>query len=231
MPSIRDMDLPTLAEHCLAERAKFRAYQESDPTYCYEIVRRALITRTSDHWKAFQDSFYLDVRRWVLQHPAATQLHARDHADDFVQDVFTRLFQTNTRHQLDFPNLAAALSFLRLCVNSVMLDGVRSRRRDISPLDQAVPIPSSDEIGSVDDQDAVEYLWHLVEKCINSPRELRLARLLWIEGYKPREIPQQFPDEFATIEEVRNMSGNIVQRLRRHYRSDPPKSVQSEQAR
>jgi DNA-directed RNA polymerase specialized sigma24 family protein len=231
MPNTRDMDLPTLARFCLEERAKFRAYQESDPIYCYEIVRRALNTRSDDYWEAFQQSFHLDVRRWVLQHPAATQLHARDHADDFVQDVFTRLFQTNTRHQLDFPNLAAALSFLRLCVNSVMLDGVRSRRRNTSPLDPALPIPSSDDLGEVDEQDSVEYLWRLVEKCVHSPRELRLARLLWIEGYKPREIPQQFPDEFATIEEVRNMTGNIVQRLRRHYRNEPPKFGQSEQAR
>ncbi len=221
MPNLGDMDLPTLAQHCLEERYKFRAYQESDPSFCYEIIRRALLSRSDDHWQAFQESFHLDVRRWVLHHPAAAKLNASDHADDFVQDVFTRLFQANARHQLDFPNLAAALSFLRLCVNSVMLDGVRSRRRDTTSLDPELKIPSPDPFDPIIGNMRVEELWRMVEKCCTSSRELHLARLLWIEGYKPREIPQQFPDEFATIEEVRKMIGLLVQRLRRHYRNDP----------
>jgi DNA-directed RNA polymerase specialized sigma24 family protein len=219
MPQFTDMDLPALREHCLSERAKFRAYQESDPVYCQEIFRRAMLLATDESWEALQVSFHADALRWVRQHPAAQTLQAHENADDYVQEAFTRLYHAARKRQLEFPNLAAAMSFLRRCVNSVMLDHVRSRQREFLPIEAVAENPSTDEIALLIDAMQTEELWQMVEKCITAPRELRLARLLWIEGYKPREVPRYFPDEFPTVEEVRAIIGNVVQRLRRSYRT------------
>ena len=218
MPHVHDMDLPLLQEQCLTERAKFRAYQESDPVYCQEIFRRAMLAATDGNWEALQVAFHDDALRWVRQHPAASTLNAQVDADNYVQEAFERLYFAARKRQLEFPNLAAAMSFLRRCINSVMLDHVRNRYREFPSLDVVADNPANDEIALIIDTMHTEELWQMVEKCITSPRELRLARLLWIEGYKPREVPRQFPDEFPTIEEVRTMIGNVVQRLRRLYR-------------
>lgn len=210
--------LASLTEHCVTERAKFRAREEADPQFCLEIFRRALHANDEVAWDALHTCFSQDVRRWVLAHPAARTLLAREAPDIYVQEAFTRLFQANTNHPLEITSLGAALGFLRRCVNSAMLDALRGLRHETIPTEFAAETPAPDELEALHDRLSAEALWELVEECTTSPRELRVARLLWVEGYRQRELPQIFGDEFPDIQDVRRCAANVVDRLRRRYR-------------
>jgi DNA-directed RNA polymerase specialized sigma24 family protein len=216
--AIATRSLASLTEQCAQERSKFHARQEADPAYCYEIIRRALTANDDGAWTAFHDCFYQDVRRWVLVHPAAPTLLQREAAEIYVEDAFVRLYQANHNKPIDVSSLPTVLGFLRRCVNSTMLDAVRAARRDPAPIHVANQIAAPDELGNLIDSLATLDLWRMVEQCLTTVHEQRLARLLWIEGYKPRELPVHFPELFPTIQDVRRTAANIIERLRRRYR-------------
>ncbi len=215
---VTDLPLTSLTTQCDNERAKFRSREEADPRFCLEIIHRALATNTDEAWAALHECFYHDVRRWVVTHPAAPTILRREDPDIYVQEAFTRLYQSNRNHPIDVSSLPEALSFLRRCVNSAMLDAARATRREPLPLDPIPDVPAPDPLEPVIDEMSAAELWQLVEQCLNTAQERHLARLLWIEGYKPREVPELFPDEFPTIHDVRRCSANVVERLRRRFR-------------
>jgi DNA-directed RNA polymerase specialized sigma24 family protein len=213
-----DAPLDELVQRCADERAKFGGGAPADPRYCLEIFRRALVDGTSDAWTAMYDAYYRMVLGWVKRHPAAKAVELRDSLEAYAHEVFERLLLSNRKKQVDLSTLGAILTYLHTSVNWVMLDALRSTRRE-QPLPE-YDIPRQDDSEYVVNKMMGQELWELVRQ-IATPRELRLAHALWIEGYKPREIPALMPDEFPNIQDVRRCSANLVDRLRRKYGSLP----------
>jgi DNA-directed RNA polymerase specialized sigma24 family protein len=211
------MPLPQLVEHCTAERTKFRRGEPADPKYCLEVFRRALTTGTDDAWQALYACFFQDVLQWVRYHPVWKSAQLREPPESYANEAFSRLLVANRNHPLDISSLGAILSFLRRCVSSVMLDALRALRKEV-PLDAVFELPAPDEIDHIIGRIASEELWQMVEQCVTAPHELRLAHAVWVEGYRPREIPQILPDDFADVTAVRRCLANIIDRLRRRYR-------------
>lgn len=211
------MPLAQLIACCSAERAKFRRNEPADPQYCLEIFRRALRSGANADWDALHTCFFADVLQWVRYHPVWKTAHLPETHESYAYEAFERLLIANRNHPLDVSSLGGILSFLRHCVSSVLLDALRAQRKDVS-LDQLYEVPAPDEFEDVIGRLARDELWQMVEQCVTTPRELRLAHALWIEGYRPREIPQVLPDDYADVAAVRRTVANIIDRLRRRYR-------------
>lgn len=211
------MPLAQLVECCTAERAKFRQHEPSDPRYCLEVFRRTLRSGTDAEWAALYSCFYQDVLRWVQFHPVMRSAQLPEMADGYAVEAFECMLIANRNHPLDVSSLGAILTFLRRCVSSVLLDAVRAMRKEVS-LDEIHAMPGPDESEHIIGAISRDELWQMVEQCVAQPRELRLARALWIEGYRPREITQVLPEDFSDIHEVRRCIANIIDRLRRRYR-------------
>jgi DNA-directed RNA polymerase specialized sigma24 family protein len=211
------MPLPQLVACCATERAKYRRGEPADPHYCLEIFRRALGTGTDAEWDALHTCFFADVLQWVRYHPVWKTAHLPEAQDSYAYEAFERLLIANRNHPLDVTSLGAILSFLRHCVSSVLLDALRAQRKEV-PIDHIYDIPAHDDFEDVIGRLARDELWQMVEQCVTTPRELRLAHALWIEGYRPREIPQVLPDDYPDVTVVRRAVANIIDRLRRRYR-------------
>ena len=211
------MTLPQLVEHCTVERAKFRRGEPAEPKYCLEIFRRALGAGTDDAWEALHTCFFQDVLQWVRYHPVWKSAQLHETPDVYAHEAVERLMIANRNHPLDVSSLGAILSFLRRCVSSVMLDALRALRKEVS-LDTVFEVSAPDEIDHIIGRISRDELWQMVEQCVSAPHELRLARAVWVEGYRPREIPQILPDDFADVAVVRRCIANIIDRLRRRYR-------------
>ena len=209
--------LAQLVEYCAAERAKFRQGEPADPQYCLEIFRRALRRTHDDDWAALHTCFYQDVLQWVRYHPVMRSAQLSESADVYANEAFERMLIANTNHPLDISSLGAILTFLRRCVSSVLLDTLRAQRKEVS-LELVYEVAGPDESERIIGTLSRDELWHMVEQCVASPRELRLAHALWIEGYRPREIPQVLPEDYTDIHDVRRCIANIIDRLRRRYR-------------
>jgi DNA-directed RNA polymerase specialized sigma24 family protein len=212
------LPLAQLVAQCTAERMKFRRGEPSDPTYCLEVFRRALRRVSDDDWAALHTCFFQDVLRWVRYHPVMKSGALTEDAENYAHEAMERLLIANDHHPLDVSSLGAVLTFLRRCVSSVLLDALRAKRKEV-PLDEVFEVAGDDPFAPFLEDEAAADLWRMVEQCVAAPRELRLARALWIEGYRPREIAQALPNDFANIQDVRRCIANIIDRLRRRYQS------------
>jgi len=212
--------LDELVQRCADERAKYSGGTPADPRYCLEIFRRALVEGTSDAWSAMYEAYYRMVLGWVKRHPAAQTAELRDSLEAYAHEVFERLLLSNRKRPVDVSSLGAILTYLHTSVNWVMLDALRQKRREV-PLDAVYDLVRPDDTDDVLDAIGGEELWELVRQ-VASPRELRLAHALWVEEYRPREIPALLPDDFPDIQEVRRCIANLVDRLRRKYRRPAP---------
>jgi hypothetical protein len=96
--------------------------------------------------------------------------------------------------------LAAALCYLRSCLNGAIVDTLRSYSRA-----KEVSLP---EPGLLDEP-AIEYseeegqgLWETIQGMITNEHERRLAYLLFHCNLKPRDIVRLCPQEFSEVREV-----------------------------
>jgi hypothetical protein len=214
--NLASWDAHQLAQRCAAQQQRFHQHQPSDDRYCLELFLRALYRRDELAWSLAYQQFFGTVLAWVHQHPCANLVLAYEEAETYATEAFSR-FWVATRSDGDapprFPTLASILAFLKVCVNSVMLDKVRwlhTRQRE-GPLDPSIPLPTPPPGGRPEQE-----LWALVERALPDRRERRLAYLLFVLDLKPREIVRAAPQDFPTAQEVYRLTRNILDRLRRN---------------
>jgi len=88
--------------------------------------------------------------------------------------------------------LATALRYVRACLNSVILDTLRA-----CAYATAIPLPGpagAEKAGEEDHEDAHEY-WERIRGMLPTPREQRVAYLLFHCGLQPEDIVRLYPQE------------------------------------
>lgn len=179
-----------------------------------ELFQRALSRHTDEDWHLLVERFQGLVLVWVRNH-ARRELAYRYHTPEYyVALAFERFWQATTHNRsLTFTSLEAALSYLKASLNGAILDTLRSYTRPEVPLPEPgylypVELTTEDPLGEHD-------FWDAIKNLIPTPREQRVAYLLFYSGLKPREIVQFCPKEFPTVSEVHRLRRNIVERLLR----------------
>ena len=113
--------------------------------------------------------------------------------------------------------MAAALRYLKLCLQGAIIDSLRaySRSKEVPLPDPGSETHYTDEPATEDDYESND-LWEAIKSLLPNGRERRLAYLLYIDGLKARDIVRFCPDEFDDIQEVYRLTRNIVERLTCH---------------
>lgn len=207
----RDMNLAELQSRCWSEIEKFNRKEPNDDQYCLEIFRRALVRRDERAWEILTRRFTGTIIAWLRRHPnreAAYRLHSEA---DYVALTIEKLW-IGTVHNtsMEFDSLAAALKFMRLTLNSVVVDTLRGQAKEA-----AIPESGFDEPAAPEYDSGEEFL-ETIKSLIPNEREQRLVYLQIYCGLKPRQIVQFFPQEFSGVHEIFSMKRNIVDRLRRN---------------
>lgn len=204
-----NMNLFELQNRCWSEIEKFNHEEPSDDQYCLEIFRRALVLHNEQAWDTLIQRFRGSILGWLHRHSyreAAYRLHSEE---DFVALTIERLWTVTVRNQsLEFQTLAGALKFMRACLNSVIIDGLRGQIKEV-----ALPETGFLElVAPVTDQGKV--FWEAIKNMLPDQREQRLAYLLFYCNLKPRQVIQFCPGEFSDVQEIFQMKRNILDRLR-----------------
>jgi DNA-directed RNA polymerase specialized sigma24 family protein len=208
------LDLATLAQHCAEESDKFFQGVAHVADYCFELFRRAIVGRSSTAWSHIYHQYTRLVGAWVRRHPRFDQTGGD--VDGLVHEAFTRMWQAITPDRFpQFPDLRSLLSYLKMCVNSAILDALR-RQSSEELVDQVYKLPEPAGIGSdeLDRLDALA-LWQQVHACLHDDREALIVHASFVQDLKPAEIHAQYPDQFADVSEVYNIKRNVLNRLRR----------------
>jgi hypothetical protein len=138
----------------------------------------------------------------------ACRLHTEEY---YVIQTFKRCWQTSLHHQdFEFKSMADVLYYLRVSLNGVILDELRSYSRLCrAPLLKSVVARES----IFNDDDSSHEVWRVIEGKLSDARERRLAYLLFHCALKPGEIVRRCPQEFNDVREVSRMCRDIMKIL------------------
>lgn len=212
--AVGNMSLAALKERCISEIKNFRGGESFDDQYCLEIFHRAIVQHSEEAWILLLERFGPMVKSWMRNHPRQHMAYRYDSEENYVAKTFDRFWQAAAYNQeLRFTSLAGALSYLKACLNAVILDTLRSYARpNLSLNDPNHPLV--DEPAVEDDTDDGYELWSVIRSLLPNARDQRLAYLLFHCGLKAREVVQFCPGEFSDIREVYRQRRNIIERLR-----------------
>jgi DNA-directed RNA polymerase specialized sigma24 family protein len=210
-PLYGEMSLPLLAAHCIRELNTYRRGEPCTDRYGIELLLRATVQGDQEAWAWVQHCFGGVVLNWLRNHPRREVLSQLDSEDNCVAQAFERFwYATACQRQVTFSSLAAALHYLRLCLNSTLIDTLRAHMRP-----REVPLSAPYEAAErfFEPPEEAHECWEVIESLLPNQRERRVAYLLFHCSLKPREIVRFCSEEFSEVREIYRLKRNILERL------------------
>ena len=210
--------LEDIAQRCAHETDRFFHQQESDPRYCFELLRRAIVDRCQRAWEFAYAQYQPLVTSWVRRHTAFPA--CGEDAQYLVNRAFEKMWTALTPAKFGrFPALNALLRYLQMCVHSVILDAVRMAERTPTVPYEQLPVHQNPEPAAPENQ-AMERmqrraLWEEINARMHDDQERQVVYASFVLALKPREICSQFPDLFRDVKQVYRVKENVLARLRR----------------
>lgn len=221
MPSPVDHRLLTLSglrHRCAVESERFFNRQDHDPSYCFELFRRAINDHDQQAWQFIYEQYWPLVAGWIERHSLFPAIE--EERQYFVNRAFEKMWTAITPAKFEnFADLKSILSYLQMCVHSVLVDYVR-KREEATLLDQEVlaRIPD-DETSHVEHQVSRQVdgqaLWRWLDGQLKNEKERHVVYGAFVLAMKPRELYAQYPGTFTDVKEVYRVKENVLARLRR----------------
>jgi DNA-directed RNA polymerase specialized sigma subunit len=216
---LQSLTIASIAHRCTSETERYFARQDNDSRYCFELFRRAILHHDQLAWKYLYNQYVPLITVWVRRHPAF--FRTGEEAEDFVDLALERMWAALTPDKFGhFSNLASVLSYLKMCVNSAIMDSVRvNERAGIDAQARAV-----DEEGQPANQAVEELaltrmqrqaLWREINARLRNEKERLVVYGSFVLALKPRQVYAQFQDKFRDVNEVHRVKENVLARLRR----------------
>lgn len=220
MPETTESNLETitlsyLRQQCAEQSERFFNHQSHNPSYCFELFRRAVIERNQSAWKYIFKQYEPLVSSWVQRHSLFAS--AGEEQAYFVNRAFEKMWSVLSPEKFaNFPDLKSILRYLQLCVHSALVDYVRSSE-EASFLEDlkdspAMSTPLEDRVVQRDEADR---LWSLLLERLNDEKERRVVYGSFVLGLKPSELCNHYSKEFEDVQEVYRVKENVLARLRR----------------
>ncbi|HSF79849.1 MAG TPA: hypothetical protein VLA49_01365 [Anaerolineales bacterium] len=223
MPSAIDpghLQLSVLRQRCAAETDLFFRQQEHDPRFCFELFRRAIVERDEGAWQIIYRQYRPLVIGWVNHHSLTSTLE--EEIQFFVNRAFERMWHGLTAAKFsNFPDLKSVLRYFQVCVHAVLVDFARVGERAKLFEDEAgITGPQAEghqrplEEGVLN-KALAENLWSLLVARCKNDQERRVLSGIFVNGLKPRELYDQYPRLFRSVQEVYRVKENLLARLQR----------------
>ena len=219
-----NLSLTDLARNCKEETDNFFQHRDHDTRYCFELFRRAICDNDDYAWEIIFNQYQALVASWVRQHQGYQDSGEEVHF--FVTGAFTKISSVLTAEKFDkFSDLQSLLSYLKMCVHSVITDYNRTTDRanlQISFEELQIDVQSSDPApeSAVFDKLDNRSFWAWISKKLNDEKERLVIQGIFVLALKPREICNHFGSVFTEVEEVYRIRQNVIARLRRDAEFD-----------
>jgi hypothetical protein len=211
--------LTDLAGQCAKETDRFFHGHEYDSQYCFELFRRAILEHDQLAWEAIYSQYRLLVSKWVQQHPGFEA--SGEDVPFFVNCAYEKIWSALTPEKFShFNQLASLLSYLKMCVHSVIVDHNRAREQaalcvyiEGTALEKRMQAETIEEkvLNKVDRYQ----FWDMIYTRLNGEKERWVIHGSFVMALKPRELYDLYHDHFDSVDEVYLIKQNILSRLRR----------------
>ena len=208
---VKNLTIDELYRRGAEETEKYARRQESDPQYCFELMRRAL---AEDSHEAFAYVYQIYERQtlvWVHSHSLYAQ--TGEEPEFFARAALSALyFALRGEKFLRCASLPQVLSYLKTCVHTSIMQYLRDQKSA-----RVAPIDDAGEVGTEYDMTegvSANELWDYICELLPDARSRSLARMALVEDLKPRQIVAAVPAEWHTEREVSVALYRIRQILR-----------------
>jgi DNA-directed RNA polymerase specialized sigma24 family protein len=212
---LQHMAVEELAWRCAQETDLFFTHQDYDPSYCFELFRRAVRNKDERALEVVIALYQPLVARWVDSYSGF--LSNYEETQDFIAQAFERFWVSFTPAKFDkSQNLAAILRYLKMCVHGAITDAWRKYRR--IQLGQAMreDVEEFSQLGStVEDLLQNDEFWQLIKKKLKDSKEYTVVYASFGLALSPREILAEYPGLFRDIKEIYQYKANLLGRLAR----------------
>ncbi|GAC1545744.1 MAG: hypothetical protein NVS2B7_20610 [Herpetosiphon sp.] len=210
--AVAKLSVDDLARRCAEETDKFQQRQTSDPQFCFELLRRALVDEASEALTSVFHIYEPRVRIWVYSHTRFPQ--TAESAEYFAAEALRSFYFALRGTQFErIPSLPQALSYLKLCVHTAILRYLRDQPPKASSWDDITEQPAPPDVELSNDIAAV---WQRICQLLPHERDQLLARCTFVENMKPRQIVAAYRAQWPTEREI----SVALYRIRRVLRND-----------
>lgn len=208
------LSVDQLAAFCEEEQAKFKRGETHDPQYCFELFMRASTETGQIAFNAIYQLFNKEVENWVLRHPAFYL--AGESAEWFVNAALGNFYHQMRKpaFQVKSTSLGGVLTFLQMCVHSVIAEEIRRKRVVTDDDDDQQNIDDIPDPAIIEEDLIIQQLWECIRAALADEKAMLLAYLTFALAMPPREIDKLYPN---TWKDVRKH----VHRIRKKLRIDP----------
>jgi len=217
---ISSLDLEEIARSCIQESERYFRGRANDPRFCFELFRRAFVKHDQTAWEHLYRIYQPLIYKWINSHPAFED--SREEVDYFANRTFDKVWSSITPAKFsNFKELNALLSYIKMCVGSVILDHIRTKEKmDLEALEDTdtggLHTTDSAVENQVIDLLGAKELWQRIKACLSDRQEYIVVYACFVLDLKPREILLQFPGVYADIGEVYRNKENVMDKLRRN---------------
>ncbi len=218
VPDHEQLTLSGLAHRCAEESRRFFRQKPSDPRFCFEIFRRAILERNERAWSLIYQQFSPLVSRWVQAHAAFQD--SGEEVQYFVNRAFDRMWTAVTPEKFErYTELNALLRYMQMCVHSAIIDQFRKKTHTELTLQAAEAqtggAPRAGLEAHVIDRLQGQVLWEEITRRLKNEKERLVIYASFVLALKAREIFEEHKDDFEDIREIYLIKQNVLARLRR----------------
>ncbi len=218
------LGLHELALECANQETQYKKLGEraSDPRFCYELFRRAVVHKDQAAWSLVYQQYEPQVVRWIRQNPAFRSTWQTP--DYFANEVFAKFWRAVSPQKFTqkLKTLGAVLLYLKKCVASTLYSYLRVLKResmcsDLEKVKADISNPAAKrpvEHHLLQTLDA-EQFWGLIGSLLKNEREKAAMENFTLEK-KARQIRVDYAHLFADIKSIYRTKENLMKRFRRN---------------
>jgi DNA-directed RNA polymerase specialized sigma24 family protein len=217
---LSQLPVAELVQATRGEIAQFLHGQPTDDAYGLALFRRAIAERDDLAWSGLYTLYRAVVDSWI-----ARQAPAPSHEDreSLVNETFAKFYRSIGPERIAlFPSVRSLLAYLKRCAWSVTADFRRSQQSrsreealEVTKMEESVLDDPAEIIAT---QLAGQELWQILWREATSAEERLILQVVCALGRSPRQLQQDYPALFQSVEDIYRIKRNLIERLRRNRR-------------
>ncbi len=205
MGKLNEISIQELASLCREESSRYQRCRCEELGYCFELFRRAIVERDQEAWSVLYCQYRSLIAGWVIG--------SCDRVDEEVNQVWTKFWKSVGPDTFvsRFSGIGKVMAFLKLCAYSVRID--EHRREKAGGVISLEEVDLPDHSPPREESLLLEELLKYIEPRLQNEQEQLVFHLSFQVGLKPREIVQNYSNQFSDVKEVMRIKERIVWRL------------------
>jgi len=226
---LHKLPLDALAKECAEETRLFYESQYDDSLHCFELFRRAICDKSNEAYEKICEHYIPLIKKyWVAPHLKHEMGKELDFGFDALEKLRKAFDPDKDPDKFDKfqNNIKPLMAYLKMCVNSVIVDQIRMERRHnrevpIEGRENRIKDSTKTPEENMENEEKRRSFWAKIEVHLHDDKDKIVVDGLFKLGLKPRDIYEIYKPSkdtnkisFTDVDEIYRIKQNIIARLR-----------------